>query len=66
MDEIIESIKIDVNERYILIVDGPLLTDEVVRNIQVNMIKWWESNKPFCILNLGNGYKIRLERVSND
>lgn len=64
----IQSIRVEVNSRYIIIVTHPgLLTNQEVQAVSESLKRrvadWWASGDKFAVLTVGEGLQVSLERI---
>ena len=62
MAKTIETIPIDPEGRYVLLLKGVDDT-KVAERLQEHLLAWWESDRPFTILSLSKDIDLRFERV---
>lgn len=57
--------KININSKYIIVIEEPLSYDET-RLITNAISRWWNSDDKFLVLFSGNRNGIRLEKIDED
>jgi len=57
-----QVIQIELDGRYVVVIDHPLRAHELER-ISAGLAEWWDSDKKFCIL---SGAGISFERIETD